>query len=330
MKMLMFDFRESEKEFFKEHSFDNYEIEFIKSPLNSLYELNEEQIEETVILSVFITSELTEYTLKKFKNLQVIATRSTGYSHIDIDYCKKHNIAVINVPNYGATSVAQYTFMLILMTIRKVISAFEDIKANKICLSEYEGKETDGMTLGIIGSGTIGGAVAEIANFFGMKIYVCSKIKNPKISSFVEYVSLEKLLKSSDIITLHLPFSEETYHLIDEKSFSLMKDGVFIVNTARGEIIDIQALYNNVISGKVAGVALDVLECEAVSVGNIIPNDNKCALKALIVQKLLAERNVIITPHIAYNTNLSINYILNSLFISISDYYKGRHTNQIL
>ena len=128
--------------------------------------------------------------INKFKNLRVIATRSTGYNHIDVKYCSQNNIAVFNVEEYGQTSVAQFTFALILALIRNLFPANLDIQRNYLNHADYEGHNLNKMTLGIIGCGSIGSAVAKIANFFDMKVYVCSYAKRADVSSFAEYIAV--------------------------------------------------------------------------------------------------------------------------------------------
>jgi len=333
MKMLMFDFRESEAEYFTNNDLSDFEIEFIKEPLNELSVLNNMQLEETAIVSVFITSNVTENVIKKFKNLRIISTRSTGYNHIDIKYCSQNNIAVFNVEEYGNTSVAQFTFMLFLSLTRKLIPAYLDVQKGLIEHENYEGRSLANLSLGIIGCGSIGSSVAKIANFFGMKVYVCSYEKNAEISSFAEYLPMNSVLEKSDIITLHLPYTPEIYHLIGENELNRMKEGAYLINTARGELVDIIALYNNLISGHISGAALDVIECENFTVNEMpIDIDNSqshCLNKAYATQKLLGMRNVIITPHIAYNTKESVETILSTTFNSLRDYFKGLHTNQL-
>ena len=331
--MLMFDFRDSEKEYFKKNKLPDFDIEFIKEPLNEMSILNDKQLNETDVISVFITSELTDSVIKKFKNLRIISTRSTGYNHIDLKYCTQNNIAVFNVGEYGARSVAQYTFMLILALIRKLIPAYMSTQNNMISHELLEGRNLENLTIGILGGGAIGSSVAKIANFFGMSILICSYEKNPEISTFAKYVSKEEIFEKSDIISLHLPYKSETYHIINESSFEKMKDGVFIINTARGELADIVALYNNIVSGKISGAALDVIECDNIAVNssplNFEGENSQCTAKALAVHKLLGMNNVIITPHIAYNTKESVDTILNTTFNNIRDFSKGMHTNQL-
>lgn len=334
MKMLMFDFRNSEREFFNNNDFPDFDITFIKEPLNEFTELPEELLEETDIISVFITSNVTEDVIKKFKNLRVIATRSTGYNHIDIKYCAQNNITVFNVEEYGQTSVAQFTFALILALIRNLFPAFNDTQNGLINHADYEGRNLDKLTIGIIGCGSIGSSVAKIAHFFNMNILVTSYQKRADVDEFAEYVLLDELLEKSDIITLHMPYTKDDYHFLSHAEFKKMKQGALIVNTARGELIDIAALYENLLNKKIAGAALDVLECEYLTINNddlanIKQIDPKCVTSALLTTRLMSLNNVIITPHIAYNTQESIDTLLRVTFNSVRDYLKGNHSGRI-
>ena len=333
--MLMFDFRETEKDFFDKNEFVDFDITFINKPLNEDMELSEEQMNETDIISVFRSSNLTENVLNKFKNLRIIATRSYGYGHINLDYCIEHNIAVLNVEQYGVESVAQYAIALIIVLIRNMIPAIIDMKNHRINYEHYEGKRLNNLKIGIIGCGKIGTAVAKIAHFFGMKVLIHSYMQNPALESFCDFVSMDYLLKESDIISLHLVYTGDNYHLIGEKEFDKMKDGVYFINTARGELLDIKALYDNLKKGKVKAAALDVMECEYLSthpgeLGHAIKSsDAHCVEAALVTQKLFNMENVIITPHIAYNTHDSVNYLLEKTFNNIRDYLKGMNTNRV-
>ncbi len=335
MKMLVFDFRDSEKEFFDKNNLNDFELTFIKEPLNSETVLNERLLNDTDIISVFTTSSVTGDVLKKFKNLRIISTRSSAYDHIDTDYCTNHNIAVFNIEQYGKNSVAEYAVSLIIALVRNLLPAYFDMKNHSINHKKYEGRVLSSYTIGIIGCGAIGSAVAKIARFFGMRVLIHSYMKNPELNGSCEFVQLDELLSESDIISLHLPYDGENYHMISIEEFNKMKDGVYIVNTARGELLDIKALYDNLIKGKVAGAALDVLECEFIStykgeIANVIEDaEQHCIKAALITQKLFNMDNVIITPHIAYNTREAVNYILDETFNLIRDYLKGENTNRV-
>ncbi|MBE7702447.1 MAG: hydroxyacid dehydrogenase [Cyanobacteria bacterium SIG28] len=330
MKMLMFDYRESESEFFEKNDFPDFDITFIKEPLNEMTNLTDEQYEETDIISVFINSSVTEEVIKKFKNLRIIATRSTGYNHIDLKTCTQNNIAVFNVEQYGRAAVAEYTIGLIINLVRNILPAYLDVQKNLVNHPKYEGRNLSALTLGIVGCGSIGAAVAKIAKSFGMKVLTYSYMKNSDVNDILEYVSLDELLSNSDIITLHIPYTKDTYHFLGKNEFNKIKDGTYIINTARGELIDLVALYENMLNGKIKGAALDVLECEyKVLYDEILNNSNeidqKCITSAFATQKLLGMNNVIITPHIAYNTKESVETLLENTFNNIRDYIKGEH-----
>lgn len=335
MKMLMFDFRESEKEFFEKNEFIDFDITFFSEPLDDMTKLTEDQKNETSLISAYRSSNLTAKVLNQFKNLRIIATRSYGYGHIDIDYCIEHNIAVLNVENYGEEGVAEYTIGLMIALVRNMISAIIDLKNHKINYEKYEGRSLNNMTLGIIGCGEVGVLVSKIAHFLGMRVLINSYMQNPKVGNYCEFVDFERLLKESDIISLHIPNSPDNYHMLGADEFNKMKDGVYIVNTARGALIDIRALYDNLIKGKVKGAALDVMECEFLSThpGEITDaiKDSKsdCVEIALVTQKLFNLDNVIMTPHIGYNTHCSINYLLEQTFNNIRDYLKGIYSNRV-
>ena len=335
MKMLMFDFRDSEKEFFNKNELVDFEISFINEPLNEDFELTQEQKEQTSIISIFRSSHLTANVLRKFKNLRIIATRSYGYAHIDLEYCIAHNIAVMNVEQYGKEAVAQYAIALMIVLVRNMMPAIIDMKRHKINYATYEGKKLNNLKIGIFGCGEVGTAVAKIAHFFGMKVFIHSYMQNPELENFCEFVSMDKLLTEADIVSLHLLYTGDNYHLIGEKEFDKMKDGVYFINTARGELVDIKALYDNLKKGKILGAALDVFECEFLSthpgeLTNIINNSaSHCVETALVTQKLFNMDNVIITPHIAYNTHDSVDYLLHQTFNNIRDYLKGMNTNRV-
>ena len=174
MKMLLFDFRESEKEFFQRNHLKDFDITFIREPLNIETDLNEKLLNETDVISVFTTSSVTEDVLKRFKNLRIVSTRSSAHDHIDMDYCISHNIAVFNIESYGKNSVAEYAVSLILALIRSLLPAYFDMKKYMINHKKYEGRVLSSYTLGIIGCGAIGTAVAKIAQFFGMKVLINS------------------------------------------------------------------------------------------------------------------------------------------------------------
>ena len=333
MKMLIFDFRDSEKQFFKENVFTDFDIDFFKYPLNDKTELDDEIKDDTSVISVFRTSNLSKEVLSKFKNLRIVSTRSYGYNHIDLEYCQSHNIAVLNVEQYGEEAVAQYAFALIIALIRNLMPAISDIKMRRINYEKIEGRLLKNLKLGIIGCGITGTAVAKIAHFFGMEILIYSYMQNPELNNYCRFVTKDELLSEADVISLHLIYTGDNYHILSAEDFDKMKDGVYVVNTARGELLDIRALYNNLLSGKVRGAALDVMECEILNTDRPEEAYNNtvshCAEAAEITKKLFNLDNVIITPHLAYNTKESVNYLLEKTFNNIRDYLKGMYINRV-
>ena len=336
MNILFYDFRNAESKYFEENPQSDFDIKFIKTPLNESTEISEHDANETCIISVFTTSRITEKVLDKFKNLRLITTRSTGFDHIDIEECAKRNIRVVNVEQYGKTSISEYTIGMIIMLVRNIVPAVRDMKRMEVNIPKYTGRDLCNLKLGIIGTGAIGASLCKIAHSLGMEILAHDIIKNHEIENIVSYVDLSTLLKNSDIVSLHIPYNKENYHIISSQEISIMKEGSFLINTARGELIDTVALYDAIETKKLGGCALDVQECESLVINmrkdplKIDNSDNNCLQKAMIIQKLAALDNVIITPHIAYNTTDAINTILAITFSNIRDYLKGLNTNRIV
>ena len=333
MNMLVFEFREAEKKFFEENNFQDFNITFFPECLNEEFveTLAPELLEDTNIISVFINSVVNKNVIDKFKNLRVISTRSTGYDHICVESCQYKNIAVTNVTNYGETSVAQFTFGLMIALIRNIPSAAIAFKNSESSSQTFIGRDLSKLTLGVVGTGAIGASVCKTANSFGMNILGYDvKYKQELVDKFnVKYVSFDELVKLSDIISLHLPYTGENYHMFDEKTFSEMKENSYFVNTSRGELVDLGALYKYIANGKIKGAALDVLTCENLNFS--CPGQKKldeeiqldCLEELLYVEKLNRFDNVIITPHIAYETQDAIDYILEKTMENIKNIING-------
>ncbi|MCD8024774.1 MAG: hypothetical protein LUE64_04500, partial [Candidatus Gastranaerophilales bacterium] len=229
--------------------------------------------------------------------------RSTGYSHVDLAYTKERNISVFNAPHYGDFSIAEYVFALLLTVSRKILPAVKDIKNGTIVNTKYSGMELCGKTIGIVGLGAIGKKVAEIAKAFSMEVlcYDIKKQEGYRISP------LDELCKRADIISINANLTEKTLHMFDYSRFEMMKNGVIIINTARGEIIKTSDLYEALVKQKVKYSALDVIECENLLYSeennpDINSVKESCLKNFYTAQKFLNMENVLITPHIAYNT----------------------------
>ncbi|MEM3137823.1 MAG: NAD(P)-dependent oxidoreductase, partial [Thermofilaceae archaeon] len=223
-------------------------------------------VKDSEIISVFIYSNVGPELLEKLPKLKAIITRSTGYDHIDLEACKNRGVTVFNVPDYGSSTVAEYTILLALMLMRKMkIIGFDSLPdKSSFSLERLRGRELAGKTIGIVGTGRIGSHVAKLAHAFGMKILAYDVLENEELKKLygVLYVDLDALLSSSDIVTLHLPLTHETRHLINTRNITKIKQGAILINTSRGGLVETEALFEALDKGILAGAALDVVEGE--------------------------------------------------------------------
>ena len=332
IKMLMFDIKNSEKEFVKDSYLPDFDITFFKENLNEKTKLTVKEYDETSIISVFLSSKIDSKVLDKFKNLRIIVTRSICYTHIDIEECRKRNIALINTTDYGSNSVSQYVIGLIFSLTRNIFLSANNLKQEVYNYENYQGNDIEQYSIGVIGTGSIGKEVCKLSNKLGMKIYAYDIKKDETITSFVEYVSFTDLLRKSDIITLHIPYINECRHMFSDKEFEIMKTGSIFINTSQGDFIDYVALYKALINKKLSGVGLDVIWDNN---KDIFKNLNKKMdydelEKIIVCQRIMDMDNVIITPRIAYNTIDAMNKILKSNFNDIRNYFKGIKSNRIV
>lgn len=335
MTILFFDSDARLKQHAKKYLQINSDCEFFNTTLNTTSKTKLEPFLNSEIISVFTHSEtLSNKKLDLFPNLKLIATRSTGFNHIDLDYCKKRGIEVVNVPRYGEVTVAEFAFGLMLNLARKIICAEHDMKHNRVDVSNYMGFDLSGKTIGVVGTGSIGQHMIKIAQGFGMNVIAYDLYPKPELKKLYAK-NLDSLFKKSDIISLHVPSTPENIHLLDEKAFAKMKRGVIIINTARGDLIDTQALYQALRDGQVGGAGLDVLENEDFLVHDEIMTstrlkDNEFLLDSAMNLKLMQFDNVIATPHIAFNTKDAIDRINDTTFDNIKNFLKGKVINSVI
>lgn len=334
-KILFFDVADYEVEFLKRACEGKFQYQLIKESLNSLFNPTKEQ-EDAQIISCFTTSRVPNEILEKFKNLELIALRSVGFNHIDIDYCRKNNIFVENTPNYGNMTVAEFALALLLDVTRKVTYSANNLKNSIVDAKCTIGMEIFGKTIGIIGLGAIGAEMARLSHGVGLKIlgYDLKEKEDLKQKYGVQYTDFETLVKNSDFISLHSPLTKDNFHMFNKEIFAIMKPSSILINTARGELVDTQALYNALSEKKIAGAGLDVLESEdtltdveyLVDIGRMSP---QALQKTVLNNRLMKLDNVIITPHIAYDTNEAINRILNTAIDNINAFVEGKIQNNV-
>jgi len=297
---------------------------------------NADKYSETEIISCFIYSDLSREVLEKLKRLKFIATRSRTYDHIDLEYCNQNGIAVANVPAYGRDTVAEHVFSLLLCLSRNIPHAAQRTREGNFSAQGLQGFDLYGRTMGIIGTGAIGLQVAKIAGAFGMPVlgYDIRPDHTAAMEAGLTHTSLEKLLAQSDVISLHVADTPEAVRLLSDKEFSMMKDGVVIINTAVGAAIDVKALLQALSSGKVGAAGLDVLpeetaiheEAEFLREAFSAKHDPETLLAS---HALLHHRNVIVTPHIAFYTKETVEGILRTTGNNIQAFQEGRQLNVV-
>jgi len=302
--------------------------------------LNVETVDpDAEVVSVFVgRSQVTANLMDSMPKLRLIATRSTGFDHIDLEAATSRNIVVVNVPSYGENTVAEHAFTLLLALARHLPQTLETTKEGIYAPTELSGFDLKGKVLGIIGMGRIGQHSARIGRGFGMQVIGFDLFEKPEIAEEIgfKYVPLEKLLAASDIITLHAPLTPENVHLIKAESLAEMKPGSILINTARGELIDTHALIAALENGHLAGAGLDTIEGERflneqIEINTVL--DNKTTKEALInlaeTETLLRMPQVVITPHSAYNTVEAVGRINTITTDNIAKFWYGETPNKV-
>lgn len=311
----------------------NLSFSFFSKPLNNNFLV---KIKKTDILAVFIYSQINKQILSGLPDLKFITTMSTGFDHIDLEECKKRNIRVSNVPYYGENTVAEHTFALILALSRKLPESIEKMKRHDFNLKSLRGFDLKGKTLGIVGLGHIGSRVARIAQGFEMKVIAYDPKKDSKLAAKLglRYVDLNYLLGKSDIISLHAPYNEKTHHLIDKNSVNFIKKGAYLINTARGGLVETQALIEALDKKIIAGAGLDVLEeeCFIKEEKELLSREFKkrCDLKTILQNHyLIHNQNVLVTPHNAFNSKEALERILDTTIENIQGFLRNKPINLV-
>lgn len=312
----------------------DHNLFFFENPLNQTTLTEQKDFD---VISVFIESKIDQPVIDAYSNLKSINTRSTGYDHVDVNYAKSKNISVFNVPSYGSHTVAEFTFGLLLNLTRKLPEALRRTKQEGVFSFEgLKGSDLYGKTLGVIGTGKIGANVIKIANGFEMNVVAFDKFPNETLATTLgfKYVSLNDLLTQSDVVTLHVPYTQENHHMINESNLSLMKQGSYVVNTSRGALIDTAALFTALKTNHLAGAALDVLEeerglkeeIELLSSNRLTSDEAKLILQDHLLINL---PNVIVSPHLAFYSTEAEESIIRTTIDNIKSFEKGDSKNQI-
>jgi len=289
----------------------------------------------TNILGVFVDSQINPAAFARLPKLRLIATFSTGYDHIDLKTARRRGVTVCNVPNYGEQTVAEHALTLMLALAKNLFLVAKRVKEGTFDYHGLRGFDLGGKTIGVMGTGRIGARLIRLLHGFGVSVLAYDTQKNASLvrDYGVKYVAKAKLFHDSDIISLHLPLLPGTRHLINKPALKQMKRGVYLINTARGGLIDPSALVWGLESGLVAGAGLDVLEEENLLAEPMLLCAKNCPPQktaATLMNNILIDHpRTIITPHTAFNTEEAVRRILDTSAKNIKAFLEGKPQNVV-
>ena len=346
MKIAFCETEPGEEEYF-EQALKGHELEFCDNASDSA--------PETEAVSIFINSKIDSGFLDEHPALRLIVTRSTTDDHIELDACARRGVTVCNVGSYGDHTVPEHIFALILAICRKLRAAMEVAAGRRFSYAELRGTELNGKTLGVVGTGRIGRQVLRLAKAFGMETIGTDSDRDPEAAASLgfRYVGLSRMLRIADVISINVPLNSRTYHLFNRETFAKCKPGLILINTARGAIIESEALIDALNAGIVAGAGLDVLEDE-----RVMRKKAAYILTEQIVERLhdafaplepigsdparvsevrrlmhngtlIAHRNVISTPHIAFNSHEALARNKQTTIDNINAFLSGAPCNVV-
>lgn len=330
MRITAFEVEDWERQWF-EHLAKDHDVQIVPGALTPE---NAAGYGSAEIISTFIYSKLTREAVEQLGDLQLIATRSTGVDHIPMDVCRERNITVCNVPIYGSNTVAEHVFGLLLMISHKLDQAVDRTRKGDFSLKGLQGFDLYGKTMGIVGTGSIGKETIRIAKGFGMEVVACDVNPDEEAANRLgfQYVAMNELLARCDIVSVHVPASEKTRYLISREQFDRMKQGAVLINTSRGAVVDTTALVRALAEGKLAAAGLDVLPEEPVirEEAELLRSvyERRHNLDTLLADHVLCHlRNVVVTPHSAFNTREAVQRILETTVENIRCFAEGRPQN---
>lgn len=334
MSIYFFETNDNEQSYISKH-LPNETLHFRADPLTNATQAREIAADAEII-SPFVHSHLGADVIEALPHLKMIATRSTGFDHINVPETESREVPVCNVPTYGENTVAEHTFALILALSRNLHKAYVRTVAGNFTLDGLEGFDLKGKTLGVVGVGHIGEYVMRIAKGFGMRLLAYDPVHDILKADHFDftYTSLEDLLGQSDIVTLHAPAGWANRHLIGAHNIGQFKRGALLINTARGELVDTEALVSALDQGILRGAGLDVLEGEEVFSEEkqllLNPKASEESLKqALRNRSLLQRPDMVITPHIAFDSVEAVERILDTTIANIKAFRDGKMQNQV-
>ena len=324
MKILFYDTKSYDKESFDAalSRFPEIEIEYIKYDLDPRTASLAEGFDA---VCAFVSSNVGKQTLEILhsKGVSLVLMRCAGFNNVDSAKAAELGIRIMRVPNYSPEAVAEHAMALALACNRRLYKAYNKVRENDFSLAGLMGFNFHGKTAGIIGTGKIGAAMCRICNGFGMKVLAYDMYQNPDLKDFVTYVSLDEVLSGSNLISLHCPLTDDTYHLINIETIKKMMDGVILVNTSRGALVKTDDLIEGIRMHKFAGVGLDVYEEET---KNVFEDRSDEILEHSTTARLLSFPNVMITSHQGFFTREAMEAIAETTLENALTYAAGKES----
>lgn len=328
MRILFYGTKNYDEQFFQKllPQYPGIEIKFLEENIHT----------ETALLAkgydaicAFVNADLKGAVIEELhrQGVRLILMRCAGYNNVDLKTAQKYGIKVLRVPGYSPEAVAEHAMALVLTANRHTHKAYIKCRENNFALSGLMGVNLYQKTAGIIGTGKIGQAMARICKGFGMRVIAYDMYPNKNLD-FLEYVSLDELLATSDLISLHCPLTEETHHLINEKSIAKMKDGVILVNTSRGGLIKTEDLIAGIRDHKFFAVGLDVYEEET---DFVYEDMSERILQTSTIQRVLSFPNVTMTSHQGFLTEEALTNIAETTLDNAKAFMDGKKlVNEVL
>jgi D-lactate dehydrogenase len=321
MRIAFYSAKDYDKRFFDRQNENGHEIDYFEAKLEPK---TARLAKDHSVVCAFVQDDMSAETLKPLKErgVELIALRCAGFNNVDLKKAAELGITVVRVPAYSPHAVAEHTVGLMLALNRKIHRAHNRIIEHNFSLKGLLGFDMHGKNVGVIGAGKIGMAVIDILLGFGCNVLCYAHhVREEYERKGVKFVPLKEVFEKSDIITLHVPLTPETHHMIDEESVGLMRDGVMIVNTSRGKVVDTAAMIEALKSGKVGYFGMDVYEEE----GDVFYRDlSEHVIEDDVLARLMTMPNVLITGHQGYFTREALEAIADTTLKNISDFDQGR------
>lgn len=328
MKILFYDAKPYDIESFDKLiiNYDGISIDYLKTDISK----NTVRLAEGYeAVCVFVASDVNAEIIDELskRGVKLILLRCAGFNNVDIQRAKEKGITVLRVPNYSPEAIAEHALALAFAVNRHIHKAYIKVRENNFSLMGLTGMNLCGKTAGIVGTGKIGAAMCRACHGIGMEVLAFDKFENPSLD-FVRYTGLDELLRKSDLISLHCPLTEETYHMIDLEAIEKMKNGVLLINTSRGALISTEDLIKGIRRHKFSGVGLDVYEEEQ---ENVFENREDDILNTSVTARLLSFPNVIVTSHQGFLTHEALEKISLVTLENAKSFEEGRiiETNMV-